>query len=193
MANAISSAVFIGRGVDKVSEGELPRIAAVGGQAVAGLEAWGKYGLWGSKAAGAAVSYVDDLAKSESIWKSMTGKGLKFAQNNVNSIIGVCAGAKILTADDKEKAVCTEIPGFVGMLAAEKQFKKLKNTNTGRQMFSRIAQAGGKHGKLLATVVEGLAFAATSIGGYMLSAKAGECLIEAERSIFSNRKIDEMA
>lgn len=192
MGNGVSSIIFTCRSGDKAVSGDAPRVVTCAAQGVNTAEAYAKTGYAGAKAAGEFVSHIDKLAKEESIW----GKGaraLKWAQGHVNPIIGACALTKIATADDKEKALCTEVPGFFGMLASEGAFKNLQKTQTGQNLLAKIAKTGGKHGKVLAAVAEGVAFAAASIGGYIGAGKIGEYAIEGERAIKARKNLNMMA
>ncbi len=192
MGNGVSSTLFMFRGLDKVENGELPRFAPTIGQGVNTAKAVAGAEIIGSKAACGALHMLEEASKKQSIW-GKTAKGALWASNHVNPLIGVCAGVKILTSDDKEKAVCTEIPGFAGMLAAESQLKKFQKTKTSKNMLAKISKAGGKHGKMLGAVVEGGLFAAASIGGYLASAKVGEYLIEGERALRARKSLEGLA
>lgn len=189
MGNGISSLIFAGRSGDQVVNGNTPRTITCVAQGVNAAEAYAKTGFVGSKTAEGLVNNIDKLAKEESIW-GKGARGLKWAQTHVNPIIGACATIKIAMADDKEKALCTEVPGFLGMLAAESGFKKLQKTKTAQDIISNIAKIAGKHGKVAAAIVEGIAFAAASIGGYTVASKIGECAIEGERAIKARKKFE---
>lgn len=191
MGNGISSIVFFCRGTDKVANGEGARIVPTVAQGANTIQAAAKADVVGSKTACAFVNTIDDAAKTDSIW-GKGAKALKWSQNHVNPLIGLCAGTKIVTSDDKQKAFCTEVPGFLGMLAAEGKFKQIQKTETAKNIVKNITEFGGKKGKFLAALTEGALFAATSIGGYMAASKVGEYAIEGERAIKA-RKIAEMA
>ena len=188
MGNVISSVIFSARSGDKALHGDSGRSVTCLAQGVNAAEAYSKAGFAGSKAAGEAVHYIDDLAKTESIW-GKGAKGLQWVRSNINPFIGVCAAVKVATAKDKEKAFCTEVPGFMGMLAAESAFKTFQKTKTAKSLFSKIASKGGAKGKVAAAVVEGVGFAAASISGYMIASKIGECAIEGERYLAAKKAL----
>ncbi len=189
MGNLVSSAIFSCRSGNQAVDGNAPRAITCVAQGVNAAEGYAKSGLAGSKAAGAFVSNIDKMAKEDSIW-GKTFKGVKWAQTHVNPIIGACAGIKIAMADDKEKALCTEVPGFLGMLAAESGFKALQETKAVKTFMENITKSAGKHGKVAAALLEGVSFAAASIGGYTAASKIGECAIEGERAIKARKKLD---
>ncbi len=192
MGNGVSSLIFTCRSGDKAVHGDAARTIPFAAQGVNAAQGYAKTGLWGAKYAGEAVNSIDKLAKENTIW-GKGARGLKWAQTHVNPIIGACAAIKIAVADDKEKAVCTEVPGFFGMIAAESGFKKLQKTQTARKVVDSITKAAGKHGKIAAALVEGLAFASASIGGYMVASKLGEYALEGERAIKARKKLRALA
>ena len=189
MGNGISSVVFSIRSGGKAVNGDKGRTAICAAQAGNAVEAYAQTGFAGSKAAGQAVSYVDNLAKTETIW----GKGakcFKWVQTHINPMIGIFTAIKIAVADDKEKAFCVEVPGFMGMVAAENAFKKLQKTDAAKNLLKGISNKCGSKGKICAAVVEGLGFAAASIGGYMIASKAGEYAIEGERALRAKKALN---
>lgn len=189
MGNGISSVIFSIRSGDKAINGDKGRTAICFAQAGNAVEAYAQTGFTGSKAAGQAVSYIDNLAKAETIW----GKGakcFKWIQGHINPMIGIFTGIKIAVADDKEKAFCVEVPGFMGMVASENAFKKLQKTDFVKNLLGKVAARGGKKGKICAAAIEGLGFAAASIGGYMIASKAGEYAIEGERALKAKKALN---
>lgn len=192
MGNAVSSLIFTVRSGEKSVQGDLGRSVTFLAQGVNTAEAYAKTGAWGSKASEQLVSSINNIAASESAL-GKSARFIKWAQSHVNPIIGVCAVSKVVLADDKEKAFCTEIPGFLGMLAAESKFKKLQQTSNMKNIFKSIEKVGGKKGKFLSALVEGISFAAVSIGGYQLASKVGEYAIEGERALKAKRGVEAMA
>lgn len=189
MGNGISSLIFTVRSGDKALGGDIGRVVTCAAQGVNTAESYAKTGCAGSQAAGKMIQNIDKIATTDSIW-GKGARGLKWAQTHVNPLIGCSVGLKIALADDKEKAFCTDVPGFMGMLASEAAFKNLQKTKPAKNLLKNIAKIGGsKHGKLAAAIAEGLAFAAASIGGYMLAAKIGETAIEAERAAKARKNL----
>lgn len=192
MGNGVSSLIFTLRSGDKAVNGDGGRVVTFAAQGVNAAESFAKTGVVGAKATERLVHNLDNVAKTETVW-GKAARGLKWAQTHVNPIIGVCAATKVITADDKEKAFCTEVPGFLGMLAAEGQFKKFQKTPKALAILSKVNKAGGKYGKFLSACVEGVAFAAASIGGYITAGKIGEYAIEGERAIKARKRLEQLA
>ena len=88
MGNVVSSLIFSARSGDKAINGDSGRTVTCAAQGFNAVESYSKAGMAGSKAAGQAVNYVDNLSKTDTIW-GKTAKGLKWTQNHVNPIIGV--------------------------------------------------------------------------------------------------------
>ena len=134
------------------------------------------------------------------------GKVLRFTMNNINPLIGVTEGVKVLLADDKERAAITGGCAFGGMLlgeAAAKNFLGLAKTNykngkyevTPREAiykkifkeewintvrdFCKTKTFMNKHiFKYLPKVGGGMLFAGSSIGSWYFGGKGGEYIAD---------------
>ena len=186
----------------KVENGQTARVAPLAAQLANGVEAYGKTSFCGANLAKGISIGVGDLAKGKNAL-GYGAKGLQWAQSHVNPLIAGCVAIKVLTADDKEKAFCEDVPGLFGMFGAEKCYKALAKTEDAKNIFSTIEKygnkmfknsKGGRAGKILAAVTEGLGFVAVSIGGYAGAAKVGGTALEYERSkrIPKMEKLDAM-
>ena len=172
----------------KVEAGQGARIAPMFAQMANGIEAYGKTGFIGANAAKGIGMGISELSKGKTVL-GYAAKGLQWGQSHVNPLITGCVALKILTADDKEKALYEDGSGLLGMFAAEKGYKKLAKSNTAKNIFAAIEKQGskifknsGKAGKICAAVAEGIGFVATSIGGYAGASKIGGTVLEYGRS-----------
>ena len=136
----IKGTLFTARSGDKAASGEIARTSTFLAQGANTVKVYGQTGFVGAKAAQSITTGISDLAKGQGALANCA-KGLVWAQNHVNPLVGLCVGANILLSDDKEKAAYEGIPGFVGMLGAEKGFKSLAKSNTGKTVFCHIALA----------------------------------------------------
>ena len=183
----IKGTCFTARSGDKAASGELARTSTFVAQGANTVKAYGQTGFIGAKAAQSVTTAIANIAQGQGL-AANRAKGVLWAQNHVNPLVGLCVGANILVADDKEKAFCEGVPGFMGMLGAENGFKALAKSNTGKEILTSIENWGtkigksGKVGKYLAVAAEGLGFVAASIGGYAGAAKIGGTALEHERA-----------
>lgn len=183
----IKGTCFTARSGDKAASGELARTSTFVAQGANTVKAYGQTGFVGAKAAQSVTTGIANIAQGKGI-AANCAKGVLWAQNHVNPLVGVCVGANIIFAEDKEKAFCEGVPGFMGMLAAENGFKALAKSDKGKTILNSIETWGtkvgksGKVGKCLAVAAEGLGFVAASIGGYTGAAKIGGSALEYERS-----------
>lgn len=184
--NLIKGTLFTARSGDKAASGEVARTSTLLAQGANTVKTYGQTSFIGAKTAQSITTGISDFAKGQGALANCA-KGLLWAQNHVNPLVGLCVGVNILTADDKEKAAYEGIPGFVGMLGAEKGFKIFAKSNIGKGALTAIENWGtkvgkcGKAGKILAAVTEGVGFVLASIGGYTGAAKIGSAVLENER------------
>lgn len=196
----VKGTLFTARSGDKAVNGEIARTSTLIAQGANTVKTYGQTSFIGAKTAQSFTTGVADLAKGQGVLANCA-KGLLWAQNHVNPLVGACVGVNILLADDKEKAAYEGIPGFLGMLGAEKGFKTFAKSNTGKNILTAIENWGtkvgkcGKAGKILATLTEGVGFVLASIGGYTGAAKLGGAVLENEReqrTIATNSQLELM-
>ena len=185
MGNGISTVTFFCRGGDKVANGEVARIAPTAAQGfnLVKYTANTRSNNFATNAAKGIVNHVDDAAKASSIWGE-GARALKWASTHVNPLIAGCAAVKVITADDKERALGENGVGFASMLLAEKGVNKLQKTKGFRELMRKICKSkAGKHARLITVLLAGGTFAAASITGYTLGSKVGGAAIDKYRDM----------
>ncbi len=190
ITTATKCGVFSCTNGQKVENGQSARVLPMCAQIGNGIEAYGKTSFIGANAAKGVGLGVAELAKEKNAL-GYAAKGFQWMQSHVNPLITGCVAIKVLTAEDKEKSFCEDVPGLGGMFCAENGYKKLAKTDKAKEVFKTVEHfgnkvfknsKGGRAGKILAAVTEGLGFVAVSIGGYAGAAKVGGSALEYERS-----------
>ena len=70
-----------------------------------------------------AINAFSKISENEKTFKYLA-KGVKFASENVNTLICVSSGINVLTSDDKQTAIISEAGNLAGMFAIEGWMKK---------------------------------------------------------------------
>lgn len=182
MTNALSSAIFCVRNVDKTKHGEVGRSAVAVGQAKKVVDSVmkidGKIGKGTTKAIENVINFSN---KSKTL--QFSGKIIKFASDNINPLICVSSGIKVAMAEDKETTFINEAGALSGMFLAEKHAKKglnkLFESKTVTELCEKGVKAADAKGykaissaiKSSPTVLKGLFFVFASIGGYTIGSK----------------------
>ena len=116
--------------------------------------------------------------------------GAEFASKHINPLICVAGGAKVLTADDKEKEFVNQAAALGVMFSAEKSYKaladyknilsiadklgkkeaveKIVNSKTVQNLANKV---GDKRLKTILNIAYGLGFVTASITGYNVGEK----------------------
>lgn len=179
MFSPVSSTIFAFRNVDKTSNGELGRAPVAAGQLTSIFKEIAKYDKAIAIGAKNSMDIVRDLVGKDAL--KTTGKVLDFFSRNVNPLICVSSGIKVLKADDKDKdRVLLEEAGMLGaMFAAEhtvaKNYDKVVNSKTVQNALNKASETKvlkpvfetvAKHnwGGKVGTIAKGLTFATASIG-----------------------------
>lgn len=179
MFSPVSSTIFAFRNVDKTSNGDLGRAPVAAGQITSIFKEIAKYDKAIAIGAKNSMDIARDIIGKDTL--KTTGKVLDFFSRNVNPLICVSSGIKVLTADDKDKdKVLLEEGGMLGaMFAAEhtvsKNYDKVVNSETVQKtiqkaseskIFKPVFETIAKHnwGSKVGTIVKGVTFATASIG-----------------------------
>ena len=165
MSNAISSLIFACRNVNKTENGEIGRAPVAAAQCINVLNQISKYNKVIAKGTDAAVSVFDKMAKEH---KSVdyAVKGVKWATKNVNPLICVSGGIKVLMSEDKTTAAIKETAALSAMFSGEAIAKNLLP-----KLIKKLP-VGNKVG----AVIEGLLFVGASIASYSVGESIGKDL-----------------
>ena len=196
MSNVVSSILFGIRRVDKTGKQKDPVSALIaGGQFRTAGESIIALDNEVGKTAKTAVEAFNIAAKNEKLL-SYAGKVINFASENVNPLICVSSGLKVILADDKDTAIITNAAALGSMFAVESLMKKEVNKVTEQQALDKLligakdaaleSKTLGKTAKNLltfaekhggtgkwATVAHGVAFVAGSCLAYSAGEKFG--------------------
>ena len=72
---------------------------------------------------GKAINLCDQVAKNDKLFGKLS-KAVDFASKNVNNLIVVSSGVKVLTAKDKQSECISQAGNLIGMFAVEGWMKK---------------------------------------------------------------------
>ena len=201
-SSAISSLIFACRNVDKTKNGEIGRAPVAAAQGIKVLNEAVRYNKALSSGADAAISAFDQLAKKSKI-VDYGMKGVKWATNNVNPLICVSSGIKVVMAEDKTSTAIKEVAALSTMFAGENIAKRLLNnkelhkniltklTEKAPELMAKITpKLKGKTG----TIIKGVSFVAASIASYTIGESLGKNLANEAKAKWSpDRKIDQIA
>lgn len=164
MFNVLSSIIFAKRNVDKVQKGDIGRAPVAAAQATSVFNEVAHYNKKIAKGADAAISAVETYAKSHKV-AGYTLKGVKWATNNVNTLIVGSSVLKVARTEkgQRKQAAVKEGAAIATMIAGEKIAKAI---------LPQIVKGNSK----LGLVIKGLAFVGASIGSYALGEKLGKDL-----------------
>lgn len=182
MFSPIASTIFTVRNINKTENGEVGRAPVFIGQAAGVVGEISKYDNAIAIGTKNVLSVFSKLSEENKTLK-YAGKFAKFASENVNPLIAVSGGVKVLMSDDKQSAAITEASALSAMFAGEGLLKKNYDKITGTSavksaMSSKYAKAitdflqktqlKGAAG----AIVKGASFVGTSIASY----EAGHCI-----------------
>lgn len=105
------------------------------------------------------------LAQNDKVLTKV-GKVVDFASKNVNNLIVVASGVKVLTSDDKKTELISQVGNVGGMFAVEGWMKKNLAKHINKLPIP----------EKLKPIVQGLTFVAGSITGSTLAYKAAKAL-----------------
>ena len=184
MSNAVSSLIFACRDVNKTENGEIGRAPVAAAQSINVLNQISKYNKVIAKGTDAAVSVFDNLAQKSKV-VDYTVKGVKWATKNVNPLICVSGGVKVLMSDDKTTAAVKEVAALSTMFAGEAVAKKLLP-----KLIAKLP-VGSKAG----AIINGLLFVGASIASYSVGEKLGTDLAKEVKTNWAKepQKINQMA
>lgn len=188
MFSPVASTIFTFRNIDKTENGDIGRAPVALGQAVGVLGEVAKYDNAVAVSAKNVLSVFSDLSQENKVM-NYAGKFAKFASNNVNPLIAVSGGVKVLMSDDKQSTAITEGSALSAMFGGEALVKKyydsIANSKTVQNTLKSAANSkylksvfefiekknwGGATG----AIVKGLLFIAGSMTSYEIGHIAGD-------------------
>ena len=188
MFSPIASTIFTYRNFEKTENGEIGRAPVFIGQAAGVLSEVAKYDNAVAVGAKNVLSIFSDLAEGNKVL-NYAGKFAKFASENVNPLIAVSGGVKVLMSDDKQDTAIKEAVALTAMFTGEglvkKNYAKIVNTDCVKRVIKSISAnkfvqpltrlvAKNKWGAALGEIVKGCLFVAASMTSYNVGHKAGE-------------------
>ena len=180
MFSPVASTIFTFRNIDKTENGEIGRAPVALGQAVGVLGEISKYDNAAAMTAKNMLSVFSDLSKENKVM-NYAGKFAKFASNNVNPLIALSGGVKVLMSDDKQSAAITEGTALAAMFGGEGLVKKHYDKIIDSQKVQNLLKAASKQkylkpafdflqkknwGGATGAVIKGLLFLAASMTSY---------------------------
>ena len=162
----VRSTIFGVRNADKVvNTADKGRIAADVGQFTNAVKTAAQLDNSLGKGAQAAINVMGKAAnKYKAI--EIAGKGAEWASRHVNPLLIGAAGYRVLTAENKEKALKREIFGMSAMFGGEYLMKEFFKSNT---MANFRAGIKNKYLRIGLGILEGILF----VGGSILSSNIG--------------------
>ncbi len=206
MFSPVASTIFTFRNIDKTENGEIGRAPVALGQAVGVLGEIAKYDNAAALTAKNMLSVFSDLSKENKVM-NYAGKFAKFASNNVNPLIALSGGVKVLMSDDKQSAAITETAALSAMFGGEalvkKHYDKILNSKNMQQLLTSASKQkylkpvfeflkkknwGGATG----AIIKGLIFLAASMSAYEVGHIAGDKIVQKVKTKQSEQqKIDD--
>ena len=208
----VPSGIFFYRNMQKATDtsenGEKSRGTVAFAQGAKIVEAVAKYNDETARTAKNALSIFDKYAKQ---YKAIdyAGKAVNWATHNVNPLICISGGIKVLTSDDKVHTGITQTGALAGMFLGEGLMKlhmgkvineenllklanKAKDIN-GLKKISNALIKSGNSGKIT-SIIKGLLFVCGSITSFNIGEKIGTNTADricADLGIKKSKKIDQ--
>lgn len=196
------------KATDKSENGEKARSTVAFAQGAKIIDAITKYNDSTAKTASKAFSIYSEYAKK---YKAVdyAGKAVNWTTHNVNPLICISGGIKVLNSDDKVHTGITQVGALSGMFLGEGLIKlnmpklineaninKLAETcadkNILKPMAEKLIKSGGS-GKI-ASIAKGLLFVCGSITSYNIGEKIGNNAADRickDGGIKTSKKIDQ--
>lgn len=188
----VRSALFGVRNVDKVQNGDTGRSAAATFQLFnAGknaLESASKLHNELGKGAQSAITAMETLSKSGKALET-AAKVVKFGSENVNVLLCGASAYRVLTAENKEKAVKRELWGMTTMFGVE---HLMREGFKSKAMMNLKNKVNNKYAKTGISILEGILFVMGSIAASTTGFKIGETLYEEEKKLSKNHEFQEI-
>ncbi|HNW26477.1 MAG TPA: hypothetical protein PKI94_06780 [Candidatus Gastranaerophilaceae bacterium] len=200
MTNAVASAIFCARNVDKTKHGEVGRSAVAVGQAKKVIDSIIQLDKKLGKGPAKAVENILNFSNKSKALQAI-GKITKFASDNINPLICVSSGIKVLTSDDKKTTLINETGALSGMFISEKVAKKLLDNMVESKTVKELCEKGIKSAdakgyrtlskliKSSPTILKGILFVFASIGGYSIGSKIAKKISSKEKKPAKNENI----
>ncbi len=184
----IPSGIFCYRNYKKAENGEAARGTVAFAQGAKVVEAVTKYDDSTAKTAHEAMSVFGKYANKYKL-VDYSGKAINWATHNVNPLLCIASGVKVLTSDDKTRTGISEAGALSGMFLGEGLMKlhmgdyvneknisaladSFKNTKGLKSIAGSILKSGNS-GKI-ASIVKGILFVCGSITSYNIGQKLGD-------------------
>ena len=188
----VRSALFGVRNVDKVQNGDTGRCAAATFQLFnAGknaLESATKLHNSLGKGAQSAVSAMKTVSNSGKALET-AAKVVKFGSENVNVLLCGAAAYRVLTAENKEKAVKKELCGMGTMFGVE---HLMREGFKSKAMMNLKNNINNKYAKVGISILEGVLFVIGSIAASTTGYKIGEALYDEEQKLSKEYNFDKI-
>lgn len=183
MSNAISSAIFCVRGVNKAETQDKPfRAYIAAGQGTKVFDQISKLDNSIGRGARASIDAFSAVAKNSKAL-DYAGKALDFVSKNINPLICISAGVDVLNSDDPASAFVTNGTALASMFTVEGLMKKhldeIPKMNFMKGITEKVMKFATKHkveGKL-PTILHGVAFVVGSCTAYGVGEKFGDLLV----------------
>ncbi len=183
----IPSGIFCYRNYKKAENGEKARSTVAFAQGAKIVDAFTRYNDTTINTTNKALSIFNNYAKK---YKAVdyAGKAVNWATHNVNPLICIASGVKVLTADDKTRTGISETGALAGMFLGEGLIKhfmpdyineknvsrlanKFKNKNFLKGICETLLKSGNS--SKAASIAKGLLFVCGSITSYNIGKKIG--------------------
>lgn len=183
MSNAISSAIFCVRGVNKAETQDKPfRAYIAAGQAAKVFDQVSKLDNVVGRGARASVDAFKVAAQGSKAL-DYAGKALGFLTDNINPLICISAGIDVLNSDNPTAAVVTNGTALASMFTVESLMKKhldeIPKMSFMKGITEKVMKFATKHGVegKLPTILHGVAFVVGSCAAYSVGEKFGDLLV----------------
>ena len=196
MFSPIASTIFTVRNINKTENGEIGRAPVFIGQAAGVIGEISKYDNAVAVGTKNVLSAFSELSKESKVL-NYAGKFAKFASENVNPLIAVSGGVKVLMSDDKQSAAITEASAlsamFLGEALVKKNYDKIAGISAVKSaMSSKCAKAvtdflqKTKLKGAAGAIVKGVSFVGASIASYEAGHYIGEKLAKYAKNNYDN-------
>lgn len=183
MSNVVASAIFCARNTKKAENGDWGRAPVAIGQARNIIDSVMSYDNAIGRGTQNWVNKFNAAAESEKVLHGM-GKAVNFLAKNINPLICVTSGVKVLTAEDKHSTLIQETAALSAMFAGEAWMKNNLSKVTEIKGIDKIAEKimafskTFKGGGAIPAAIKGTAFVIGSCTAYNVGSKFGHLLTD---------------
>lgn len=183
MSNVIASAIFCARNTKKAENGDWGRVPVAVGQARNIVDSVLSYDNAIGRGTQHFVNGLNTAAESEKVLRGL-GKTVNFFAKNINPLICVTSGVKVMTAEDKHSTLIQETAALSAMFAGEAwmkdnlskvaEIKGIDKIAEKVMAFSKTFKGGG----VIPAAIKGTAFVIGSCTAYNMGSKFGHLLTD---------------